>query len=71
MDQPQSNPDQQDRLISPDEIQADTSAPVSSPNLDIESLLPSANANQLLELLSNGHCPNNLNTLIESTNKAA
>jgi len=69
MDHPQSNPEQQDHPNSPDENPVSSPAP--RPSLNIESLLPSASANQLLELISRGHSPENLHTLIESSNKAA
>ncbi|MFK7760396.1 MAG: hypothetical protein AB8C13_10690 [Phycisphaerales bacterium] len=45
-----------------------SSAPASMP---IDSMIPLANANQLLEQLANGQDPSNLNRLIDHTIKNA
>jgi len=42
-----------------------------SVSMTIESLLPAADANQLLELIAQGHNADDLHKLISQTNKAA
>lgn len=42
-----------------------------SVSMTIESLLPAADANQLLELIAQGHNADDLHQLISQTNKAA
>ena len=41
------------------------------PTSTIEPLLPAADANQLLDLIKQGHNPNDLKQLIKISNKAA
>ncbi len=74
MDSPSSNPSPQSSATQRlDTLPPLQSAPQSS---QIESHFPTASANQLLELIAQGHDPANLNGMInhthnESTNRAA
>lgn len=67
MDAPQPNPARQPD--EPDRTGQSTEQPI--PTSTIESMLPAADANQLLELIKQGHNPNDLQQLIHNSKTAA
>jgi len=73
MDRSQLNPARQSRIGEPKDCgqPSDSVSKTTTPAASIESVFPTANANQLLELIAQGHNPEDLHQLIQHSKHAA